>query len=308
MAIELPITRGEHGRTVRWTFPEWDAGGSDGVEIVLTPLAGEPVTLSGIGGPVAIEPPHTVALTLDDATAAAIVAGTAVDFFDLRGGGRFKLAAGRVKIAGAGQMLAYVPVSGPLFAIQGPPGLIYREDWLAGTYQERDAVSAANSLWYARQQTSEEPSFGSADWVLMLDGSGVAGDRAAAVEAAALAVPAAQTAVNAAELATTAQDAAIAARDQAIAATRFTRIAADGHELVAGSRILADLSAGPLTWSMPAAPGEGDTVGVMVDGNAAASALTLDAVDESFLDGSTLIVDVADARLEIVFLDGFWRF
>ncbi|QIB32628.1 hypothetical protein [Ancylobacter pratisalsi] len=293
-----------------FTLPNIDLTGSDidlslswqGGSLRLTSESGRLVVAADGAGNSTITWQHTIS------ESQMFRAPLVYDLWRTIDGRTSKLDAGLFAIARSGAIIGSSSASILVPGVQGPAAFVPRGAWQAGTYQPRDAVTHNGSTWWTQVETTTEPGAAGADWEILLDGTGAAADRQAAADAAALAVPAATTAGNAAELATTARDDAIAARDQAIAATRYTRIAADGHALVAGSRILADLSAGPLTWSMPAAPSAGDIVGLMVDGDAAASPLTLEAGDESFLGGSTLIVDLAGARLDLVYVDGLWRF
>lgn len=259
--MDLPFTLGERGRVVRITYG-LDVDFADAsAEVEITSLTGSKLLLVAGDGRLAIELPRTLVFTLDETLMAWVSAGAAVDAYLTRGPAvRSKIGAGRVKIAGPGQMMTYIPVSGPASLIMGPPGLLWRGAYIAGqTYQERDAVTAGNCLWYARRATASAPALAAQDWALLLDGSDVSSDRAAVellaeqVAADALASDAAATsaegsrsaagvALSAAEQARdeaiARADAAEQARDQAVAQAT----AADSARLLAEQALDAALS------------------------------------------------------------------
>jgi hypothetical protein len=101
----------------------------------------------------------------------------------------------------------------------------------------------------------------------------------------------------------------IAARTRDGAAVSYQLVTTTGYQIVDNTRLLADLSGGAMSWTMPASPVDGTGVSIQVDDNAYTHNLTLVRNGATFNGlAEDLIVDIANARLDLVYINGTWRY
>ncbi len=209
----LSLAHNTSAPAIGWRFPDEDLRGAF-LELEVAwrggTLAADNVEVGGLS--IAYDDGASIVTwAYDRGDADALPLGTlsSYDIYATDEAGRRKISAGNIHVDGLGELS--MPSTGvvQIPGIQGPPIGLWAGEWAAGAYQSRAIVSHDNSLWWTPDATDTEPGTEGSVWVLWVDGSDAASDRAAA-EAAALSA---------------AQDAAATAADRVAVASDRTAVA-----------------------------------------------------------------------------------
>ncbi len=173
---------------ITWTVPDTDLTEAF-IELEVVSSEGTlPADNGAIGGMsvvfAGVSSLVTWSYSQEDANKIAKGGNNTFDLYSTDQTGRRKIAAGHLWVDSVGELS--LPGSGVVQVpgLPGPPFGVWRGEWAAGGYDAISIVRHDNSLWWTPASTDTEPGAEGSVWVLWVDGSSIADDRAAAVAAA----------------------------------------------------------------------------------------------------------------------------